>query len=533
MARKKSIGAVLTLKDGDFRGKMRQSIVGFDKFQEASRRAQKGMGGFEGSLGKAGAKVKSLGRDLAGGALALIGVGSAAGLMSKAFNEGSSLEGYRNTLEIVMKDSKKAADTMKWAVDFANKTPFETGQTVEATAKLQAYGLTAKQVLPAVGNMASAMNKDLIQGVEAVADAQTGELERLKEFGITKQMIVDKANKIMRGKEVVNSKGQITDQKAFNKALFALMDERFKGGMERQANSMKGIWSTVTGTVSTGMAEIVGVTQDGTVKTGSAFDLVKGKAKEFGDTLVKWQKDGTLAEWGDNVSSAIRDVNSAVGFMKDVIIIASPVLGGLTTAFVVHKGVVAAAVIAQKAHTVATGISTIVLGVQCAAIQYQTVVAGGGSRALGLITAAQWLWNAAMTATPVGAVIVGIAALSAGIVILVKNWDKVTAAVKRAWEWLTKWRKGGGERANAGDFRQIEGNALGTSRWGGGLTWVGERGPELVKLPPGSRIHSNSQSTSITRNQQPITIIINGSGMSHREIIDAFVPELKLAMANM
>jgi len=34
------------------------------------------------------------------------------------------------------------------------------------------------------------------------------------------------------------------------------------------------------------------------------------------------------------------------------------------------------------------------------------------------------------------------------------------------------------------------GNAVGTSYWGGGLTWVGERGPELVNLPSGARVHN-------------------------------------------
>jgi len=33
-------------------------------------------------------------------------------------------------------------------------------------------------------------------------------------------------------------------------------------------------------------------------------------------------------------------------------------------------------------------------------------------------------------------------------------------------------------------------NAVGTSYWGGGLTWVGERGPELVNLPSGARVHN-------------------------------------------
>ena len=40
-------------------------------------------------------------------------------------------------------------------------------------------------------------------------------------------------------------------------------------------------------------------------------------------------------------------------------------------------------------------------------------------------------------------------------------------------------------------------NATGTDNWRGGLTWVGEAGPELVALPRGSQIYSNQESRSM------------------------------------
>ena len=40
-------------------------------------------------------------------------------------------------------------------------------------------------------------------------------------------------------------------------------------------------------------------------------------------------------------------------------------------------------------------------------------------------------------------------------------------------------------------------NAGGTENWRGGLTWVGESGPELVSLPQGSQIMSNQESRSM------------------------------------
>ena len=53
------------------------------------------------------------------------------------------------------------------------------------------------------------------------------------------------------------------------------------------------------------------------------------------------------------------------------------------------------------------------------------------TKAEGAWVAIQWALNAAMAANPIGLIIVAVAALIAGIVLLVKNWEKV-------WAWLNK-----------------------------------------------------------------------------------------------
>lgn len=58
--------------------------------------------------------------------------------------------------------------------------------------------------------------------------------------------------------------------------------------------------------------------------------------------------------------------------------------------------------------------------------------------------------------------------------------------------------KGATARAwNNGIGKNIGRNADGTDYWRGGLTWVGERGPELVSLPQGSRVYSAEDSRSM------------------------------------
>ena len=205
-----------------------------------------------------------------------VGVTAAWGTIKGSVGGAASFEGMRNTLNIVMKDSKVAAGKFREAVEFANATPFETEEIVNGFVKLESYGVkTTKEVTTAVGDMAGVMGKSFDQAVEAVADAQTGELERLKEFGITKQQIVDHGAKIMADKELINNKGQITDQEAFNSVLLNLMKERYSGGMELQSKTFKGAMSTMRGEIKNTMATLAGVDIEGNVLKGGLLDKLK------------------------------------------------------------------------------------------------------------------------------------------------------------------------------------------------------------------------------------------------------------------
>jgi hypothetical protein len=231
---------------------------------------------------------------------------------SDMVSQASSMEQYRNTLNIVMKDNKKASETFKWAVDYANKTPFETADIVDGTVKLQSYGMEAQKVLPYIGDMASAMGKSMDQAVEAVADAQTGELERLKEFGITKEQIVKQANKKLGNLEVVNNKGQITNQRAFNAALMSLMKERFEGGMEVQAKSFKGVMSTISGVWKSSLSQMAGISDEGLVIDGSLFDVIKDKALQLSEQLQELQASGKFEEIQKSLGKFATSASNAV-----------------------------------------------------------------------------------------------------------------------------------------------------------------------------------------------------------------------------
>lgn len=93
-------------------------------------------------------------------------------------------------------------------------------------------------------------------------------------------------------------------------------------------------------------------------------------------------------------------------------------------------GVKKAVEIFQKWIPIIEFIAPIVLGIVAAWKAYRLV--------LFLAAAAQTVLNIAMTANPIGLIITGIGVLIGVIVLLVKNWDKVTAVVKRVWDWFMK-----------------------------------------------------------------------------------------------
>ena len=97
-------------------------------------------------------------------------------------------------------------------------------------------------------------------------------------------------------------------------------------------------------------------------------------------------------------------IKNLVEVTRSVIVIMSPYLAILA----VQKARIIATALAYKAWTVAIGI-------------YTTV-----TNAAGIAT---WAFNTAMAANPIGLLVIGVAALIAGLVLLVKNWDVVKDAL--------------------------------------------------------------------------------------------------------
>ena len=286
------------------------------------------------------------------GVLKRIAATLAAGFTLKTAIEGAgNIEQYRNTLETVLKDSDMARKKLAWASRFANKTPFETEEVVGGMTKLQSYGIEGDRILKTtnrtylemIGDMASGMGKSFDQAIEAVADARTGELERLKEFGITKNMIAEFGKS--KGLEIFNSKGQINDLELFNKTLFEMMDSRFGGAMEKQAKTFKGGLSTISGAAKSALSTLAGINEFGDIVENSPFQILRDKVIiPFANTLVKLQEDGTFTRWAENLSNIFGEIINIGGKVIDFIVkwkeVLIPLASAIAGIFVINKIIV-------------------------------------------------------------------------------------------------------------------------------------------------------------------------------------------------
>lgn len=397
MAGSKTIATILTLQD-----KMSGKLVTVSKninnmskdAQKASRQVASMANDFKAKTEEMASRATKLGTIMA--------TALTAGAIKTGFSEAFDMEGYRVQLETATKDTKKASELMSNAVKFANKTPFETGEVVQATAKMEMYGLSSKRWLSDVADMAGSTNKSIDQATEAMADVAVGEFERIKEFGLKKDMILAESNKKYGEGVVFNAKGQVIDQAKLMDVVQELMQEKFKGGAEKLAGTTKGLWSTITGITKSSLAKIIGMQEDGTIKAGSILEKVKEKVKQVGDKFQEMQDNGTFERIGETAGKVFDTIYNSLVKVSDFLSNNKETIGFILS-------LAAGFIIALKAVTIFSGVLK----------GFQIVWA---------------LLNGTIALSPVGWVIIGITLLAGAFYLLWTKSETFRQMVGQLWE---------------------------------------------------------------------------------------------------
>ncbi len=210
------------------------------------------------SVGVAARKVKDFIKDLGGiekesqkvsGGLgklksALVGVFALATIQSfagKVVEARAEFEKFDAVLTNTFQSKEIGSGALAMLTDFAAKTPYQLNELTGGFIKLVNRGVyPTYQEMTKLGDLASSQGKSFDQLVEALLDAQTGEFERMKEFGIKASKSGDTVKLTFKGvtKEVKNNEQAIKD------AVIAY------GAMTGVAGSMEVVSKTLGGQLS-------------------------------------------------------------------------------------------------------------------------------------------------------------------------------------------------------------------------------------------------------------------------------------------
>lgn len=213
------------------------------------------------------------------------------------FGTASKFEQFSVMLTGIEGSADKARKSMAWVQDFAQKTPYELDDVMDAFVKLKAYGIDPMNgSLAALGDGASGMSKPIDQAVEALADAITGEYERLKEFGIRANTVGKQVtfSYMKDGKTI--SRQVKANAAEIEKAVTGIFRDRFGGMMDRQSQTFAGLISNLKDTWAKFLLMVA---------NAGIFDKVKAKLGELYDWVNKLAQDGTLQAWAKNISDAL------------------------------------------------------------------------------------------------------------------------------------------------------------------------------------------------------------------------------------
>lgn len=385
-----------------------------------------------GNVREAGGRVADQARSL--GTQAAV-AGAAGGYLFKTqfLDRAAEFEKYRTILKTVTGSELKASEAMSWVSDFAARTPYELGEVLESFTRLKAYGIDpmADGMLKTLGDTASAMGKPVMQAVEAMADAVTGENERLKEFGI-------KGSKSggMISYEYTNAAGETltksvdaSNRKLIQSTLQAIWNEKYSGAMADQSKTWNGMISNIGDQWArfTNMAMAAGL-----------FDRMKERLGGVLDQLDKMAANGQLQEWANKVGGGMLKFadglwNAGTALSSITSTLANSV-GGWQNFFMILAALklapLAVSLVSLTSSLIGAGSALVAVVGGSAAFVKAGALISGAVRGIGIA-----LW--ALAANPAVIVIGGIiAALSVGAYLIWKNWATLGPKFSALFDWI-------------------------------------------------------------------------------------------------
>jgi len=304
------------------------AAVGINKAAQSLDKFQKESNSLNQLAGSLTTGFSSLAK-LAGGLFAGVSVAAFAGKLVSVQREFDVLN---SALITITGSSANAEKELAWIKEFDAETPFSLAQVTQAFIKMKSLGLDAsKESLTSYGNTASAMGKSLNQMIEAVADASTGEFERLKEFGIKAKQNGDTVALTFQGVTTTIK----NNAESISQYLTDIGNKNFFGAMEERAKTLDGAisnlgysWDELFRTIN--QNNTGGIIYDSVkLATGAISDLISIMQALNGAYDDGTQKSGAFASIQGGISSALDGVAIVATRVKFGIVAIGKELGAL------------------------------------------------------------------------------------------------------------------------------------------------------------------------------------------------------------
>lgn len=436
MAKNKVINTVLTLKDemsGGLVAAAKAAKKSGKNIDDSMMQATRKVVAFKnksltalGDFAKKG--VKAAGAAVAGMTAAFIALDGAteeyrvaqgklnAGFQAAGFSTDVARKSYRNFYAILgdtdtaTEASQLLANMAKNAEDVTKWTRIAAGVHGTFGDSLPIEGLVESANETARTGQVTGVFADALNWVGIMEDDFNAKLEKTTDVSKRNQLIMDTLSKTY---DKAADSFYANNQQVINaRRNHATLDEMLAKVGDTSSKLKSQLWV------------LAGAAEDGSIRSGSALDWVQKKADALTDWLSNLDLSNLKKQFDEKFAQTLQKAGDAVQWCRDnsdTLIATLKVLAGM---WAVKKVLDFNSGLTNSVSTIGGAITTLLT---------MTGVLGGQAAATGTATVAQTGLNAAMTANPIGAVILAIEALIAVGVLLYKNWDTIKAGAQSLW----------------------------------------------------------------------------------------------------
>lgn len=339
-----------------------------------------------------------------------------AGFQAAGFSADVARKSYRNFYAILgdtdtaTEASQLLANMAKNAEDVTKWTRIAAGVHGTFGDSLPIEGLVESANETARTGQVTGVFADALNWVGIMEDDFNAKLEKTTDVSKRNQLIMDTLSKTY---DKAADSFYANNQQVINaRRNHATLDEMLAKVGDTSSKLKSQLWV------------LAGAAEDGSIRSGSVLDWVQKKADALTDWLSNLDLSNLKKQFDETFAQTLQKAGDAVQWCRDnsdTLIATLKVLAGM---WAVKKVLDFNSGLTNSISTIGGAVTTLLT---------MTGVLGGQAAATGTATAAQTGLNAAMTANPIGAVILAIEALIAVGVLLYKNWDTIKAGAQSLW----------------------------------------------------------------------------------------------------